>query len=270
MYRKKSSSTTAKRRKTVRAVVPRARKDRNGTVGPYLPTTIRATYVGNIFKFTQTCHEAVLNCASLAVPPGLVQLEDVDNVGNNVSWLANSPISPHVGYNGYTLDFPITPMFRFSDLPQYTDIQKLFDTVRIDYVELTVCNSVSNTFQSSIAADQAPQIPTMTIVYDTDDYGSLNSSGEAGQYSSAKTVVLNQGVSHSFRCKPSIATYAYRSTGLATPGYKSEPANWFNSAYPSVEHYAYKLWFNNMPAAAINQFAVRMSVRLFLSAKNTN
>jgi len=268
MYRKKSSSTTAKRRKTV--TVRKPRKDRNGTVGPYLPTTIRAGYVGNIFKFTQTCPEAVLNCASLAVPPGLVQLESVDNVGFNVSWLANSPISAAVGYNGNTLDFSVVPMFRFSDLIQYGEIQKLFDTVRIDYVELTVCNSASNTFSSSAAADQAPQIPTMTIVYDTDDYGSLSSSAEAGQYSSAKTVVLNQGVSHSFRCKPSIATYAYRSTGIATPGYKSEPSNWFNSAYPSVEHYAYKLWFNNMPSAAINQFAVRMSVRLFLSAKNTN
>lgn len=268
MYRKKSSSTTAKRRKTV--VVRKPRKDRNGTVGPYLPTTIRAAYAGNIFKFSQLCDEAILNCASLAVPPGLVELENVNNVGNNVPWLANVPIATQVGYNGNTIDFPLTPMFRFSDLPQYTSIQKLFDQVRIDYVELTVCNSASNTFYSSVAVDQAPQIPTMTIVSDVDDYGFLTSSADAGQYASAKTVVLNQGVSHSFRCKPHIATYAYRTTGTATPGYKSETSDWFNSVYPSVEHYAYKLWFNNMPAAAINQFAVRMSVRLFLSVRNIN
>jgi len=216
------------------------------------------------------CSEGVLNLTSLVVPPGLVQLESVDSPTFNVPWLANNPITSMTGYNLNTIDFAVTPMFRLVDLQQYTTIQQLFDQVRIDYVELTVCNSASNTYNSTSQPDRAAQIPTMTIVYDTDDYGTLSGSASAGQYASAKTVVLSQGVSHSFRCKPHIATYAYRTNGIASPAYKSEPADWFNSSYPQLEHYAYKLWFNNMPSEAISQFAVRMSIRLFMSAKNTN
>jgi len=271
MYRKKGATknSTSKRRKTSVVVRPRWQKERNGTVGPFLPTTIRSRYVGNEFKFSQKCSEGVLNLTSLVVPPGLVQLESVDSPGFNVPWLANSPITSFAGYNFNTIDFAVSPMFRFSDLQQSPQIAALFDSVRIDYVELTVCNSASNTFNSTAFPDRAAQIPTMTICYDTDDYGSLGSSADTGQYASAKTVVLNQGVSHSFRCKPHVATYAYRTTGVATPGYMTRPSGWFNSVYPNVEHYAYKLWFNNMPSEAISQFAVRMSVRLFLSVKNT-
>lgn len=278
MYRKKGAysyrkSSSSKRRKPyVRASYTSGPfpKDRNGTVGPYLPASIKSRFVGNVFQFAQTCSEALINLDSLAVPPGLVKAESVDSPGNNVTWLYNNPITSYADIVPGTIMFPISPMFRISDLQQFGTIAALFDTIRLDYVEVTVCNAVSNSFASTSTPDKAGQIPTMVIVYDTDNYTVLGSGADAGQYASAKTVVLNQGISHSFRCKPHLATYAYRSSGVASPGYKTSPATWFNSVYGNVEHYAYKLWFSNCAAEALQQFAIRLSVKLFISAKNTN
>jgi len=156
-----------------------------------------------------------------------------------------------------------------SNVLQVADFVGLFNQYRID--------KVSYTFELEHAASYNPgaasSLPTIYTRYDPNDklipatFGALASSGNC------KTISFANGNTHTISCVPKPATPMYVagvSSGYAFPA--NTKSFWLDTTAPSpdIEHYAYKLWFRGLLAAANAGLGIRVTPMVYMSFQRTH
>ncbi|AYP28914.1 MAG: Rep [Cressdnaviricota sp.] len=133
-------------------------------------------------------------------------------------------------------------------LPSYTELSNLYDQYRIDYVEVQLIFSSSN----SSTASPNTALPTLYLAKDYDDSNDANIPALC-QYDNMQVIQLGQrnnsnGV-YKLNLRPSLDVTVYN-TGTTTGLARGKPM-FVDTAYPAVPHFGLKMSFDaNTPQGA--------------------
>jgi len=139
--------------------------------------------------------------------------------------------------------------FQLSDLPNYTEFTTLFDSYRIQSVEVIFDLAVP----FSVATTQI--WPTIIVWPDYDDATAPATQAIADQVMVAERLQFSNATTQ-FRRRvvPKLAV-SVQSAGPTTVNAVNMPASWIDCGYPSVNHFGMKWWvknYNTGVSAAIN------------------
>jgi hypothetical protein len=127
-------------------------------------------------------------------------------------------------------------------VPNYTELSALFNSFRIDSVEMTMYFSNNNSSVNSPATG----LPLMNVVFDPTGTAACTLV-QAQQYGNNKVVQLGNGADMppKFMFKPLPSGAVYDTAILS--GYGAQPS-WINTTNPDVPHYGVKVVYD--PASA--------------------
>lgn len=176
--------------------------------------------------------------------------------------------------------FGISANFQLSSLPDYAELTNLFDTYRLDKIELHI-NYLNNTSTAGAFVGPATatlvsgtQIPTIIMAPDKDDSNIPANIGVLQEYGSAVVKRMDKPIV--FTVYPRVAKPAFQA-GVFT-GYTQGGPTWVDAASPAVEHYGFKAWVSEFPtsagAAGTNPAApisiLEIQPKYFFSCKQTH
>jgi len=165
-----------------------------------------------------------------------------------------------------TADSSFAMFFKFSDLVQYATFGSLYDSYRIDKIEVTIGGTVSDQPALGSAANLLVAPQQVWYVVDTDDANVLANLTEMYEYSAAKCIYILQNQTKKITIKPQIAYAAYGAGAFTQYATKQSP--WIDCAYPDVQHYGLKVILPCPKSTTYAGQSVTVMTKYFMSFKS--
>ena len=155
----------------------------------------------------------------------------------------------------------------FYDMPNLTDFTNLYDSYRIDSIQM--CVQFTSTNSGTSSPNQA--MPVLYHCIDYNDVGAVNLSGIL-QYDNLKTWAcgLDGGVMKKIRFTPLPQEFVYYSS-LLTGYEQGSSKKWKNSSVPGIKHYGNKMFVDPQVFTGTSQVLGNLTFqwKYTISCKNT-
>lgn len=174
----------------------------------------------------------------------------VPTMTTNDAFFMSSPTQSTALAGNY--DYTLSTLFKLSSVNQPSDLTNLFDRYKISGVCLKIqyLQNVGSPQGVPNVGAVYSNLPTIVYAFDGDD-ANVNTADVIQQKGYAKTRVLNANRPLSVYIRPRVTKEIYNST--ISTGYSSEKACWLDANSSSIPH-----------------FGLKMSIRDWVSAENTN
>jgi len=158
--------------------------------------------------------------------------------------------------------------FALSDLPNSNEFTNLYDSWRLDAVEIVLELA---TLTSAIGAIASPAMPTLIIYPDYDDATAPTGISVAEQVSQAERFTFSAAKpSFSRRVVPRAAIALATTSGGVLAGALNMKQPFIDCAYPSSVHFGVKAWIANYNTSTVGESGaiLNVSFRYHLTMRN--
>jgi len=164
------------------------------------------------------------------------------NLSGSVNSTCTSTVTPaKSGFADY-YDFGMGIQFRLSDLANANDFTTMYDQYRLDSITLSV-----SFLQSQASSASSALLPTVYMIEDRDDATPPITVSEVAGRQGYKMCTFGNRREFHFTIKPHTSGYAYDDGVAGNTGHNiTKRGTWNDSAFPTINHYAMKLFFTDV------------------------
>lgn len=168
---------------------------------------------------------------------------------------ADIDISDTTGGHSYAMSFAL------SAVPNYTEFTNLYDNYKITGVAVELRPTYTGSDLNTLAYANNVAIPDVRSVVDYDDPNPITTENELLQHQNIKWTRGHRVHRRYFRPKPVKPIYK----DAVSFGYApSRIPEWYDTAYPTIPHYALKIWIDSLTGTSTTNIVYRVYTTYYL------